>query len=65
MTYRFLRRREVEQIVGLSRSTLYVMISEGRFPKPIRIGNRAVAWSEQAIHNWMQARTDLGEADDD
>ena len=38
MDARMLRRPEVETRTGLSRSTIYAMISEGTFPKPIRSG---------------------------
>lgn len=50
---KLLRRTEVEQIVGLSRSTLYTMIQEGRFPTPVRVGARAVAWPLIEIEEWI------------
>ncbi len=56
MKSRLLRRREVESITGLSRSTIYSKISDGDFPQPVNIGSRAVAWIEREIDDWMQAR---------
>ncbi|WP_275300952.1 helix-turn-helix transcriptional regulator [Achromobacter insolitus] len=53
----FLRRRDVEEMVGLSRSTLYAMISRGEFPEPIRVGAKAVRWSSSEILTWMSERT--------
>lgn len=53
---RILRRPEVENRTGLSRSTLYAMMSEGTFPKPIRLGKRAVGWPESAIAEWLESR---------
>ena len=44
MNSRILRRPEVEHMVGLSRSTIYAMMAEGHFPKPVRLGRRAVGW---------------------
>jgi len=38
---------------GLSRSTLYLRISEGSFPKPISLGGRAVGWVEAEINAWL------------
>jgi prophage regulatory protein len=38
------RRKKVEAESGYSRSTLYLRISEGLWPKPIRLGLRAVGW---------------------
>lgn len=53
----FLRRRDVEEMVGLSRSTLYAMMSRGEFPEPIRVGAKAVRWSSREILSWMSERT--------
>jgi prophage regulatory protein len=56
MAQKVFRRREVEKVTGLSRSTLYEEIAEGRFPKPINIGTRAVAWLETEVEAWQKAR---------
>ena len=50
------RRKEVESLTGLSRSTIYAMMSAGEFPKPIRLGRRAVAWRASDIANWLSSR---------
>ena len=51
-----LRRPQVEQRTGLSRSTLYQYIKDGDFPKPVRLGLRAVGWLESDISDWIAAR---------
>jgi len=56
MTERILRRREVEARTGLSRSTLYAQMAEGAFPKPVRLGKRAVGWPEHTIAEWLESR---------
>jgi prophage regulatory protein len=56
MSERILRRREVEARTGLSRSTLYAQMAEGAFPKPVRLGKRAVGWTESAIAEWFASR---------
>jgi len=56
MDSRVLRRPEVELLVGLSRSTLYAMMAEGRFPKPVRLGRRAVGWREADLRRWLESR---------
>jgi prophage regulatory protein len=56
MTERILRRPEVEARTGLSRSTLYAQMAEGAFPKPVRLGKRAVGWTESAIAHWLAQR---------
>lgn len=56
MLDRLMRRREVEKVTGLSRPTIYVMINKGLFPRPCRIGKRAVAWRQSEIEEWMASR---------
>lgn len=51
-----LRRPAVETATGLSRSTIYDMMDRGEFPRPIRIGRRAVAWPESAVLAWLADR---------
>ena len=51
---KILRRAAVEQVTGLSRSTLYAMMAEGDFPKPVRLGKRAVGWREADIAHWLE-----------
>lgn len=53
---RFLRLSDVKKRTGLSRSTIYLNISNGTFPKNINLGLRCVAWLESEIEAWMQAR---------
>ncbi len=53
MIERILRRPDVEQMTGLSRSTIYAMKSEGNFPRPLRLGKRAVGWPANQIEEWL------------
>lgn len=53
---RILRRREVEELTGLARSTIYLHIARGEFPKPVRLGPRAVGWKEADIAVWIASR---------
>lgn len=48
-----LRLPTVKARTGLSRSTIYLRISEGRFPKPVSLGGRAVGWVEAEIAEWL------------
>jgi prophage regulatory protein len=54
-----LRRKQVEKRTGLSRSTIYLRIQEGTFPRPINLGTRAVGWLENEIEAWLVARMEL------
>lgn len=53
---RHLRRSAVEQLTGLSRSTIYDLMAKGAFPRPVRLTGRAVAWPESAIAEWLAQR---------
>jgi prophage regulatory protein len=53
---RFIRLREVMQRVGLRPTQIYQMIEENRFPRQVRVGNRAVAWVEDEIIEFQNAR---------
>jgi prophage regulatory protein len=53
MTETILRRPDVEKRCGLSRSTIYQLMTEGRFPRPVRLGKRAVGWRESDIAKWL------------
>lgn len=55
-TLRLISRKKVEQITSLSRSSIYLLMSKDRFPKPIQIGDQRVAWVEQEITNWVEDR---------
>ena len=53
---RFLRLPEVLARTGLSRSTIYVRLEQGRFPRPVSLGDRAVGWVESEIDEWISNR---------
>ena len=56
VTEKHLRRPAVEAATGLSRSTIYDMMGRGEFPRPVRIGRRAVAWPQSVIQQWLADR---------
>ncbi|AXX46524.1 DNA-binding protein [Acinetobacter baumannii] len=55
-TPRLISRKQVEQITSLSRSSIYLLMSQGRFPKPIQIGDQRVAWVIDEINEWVEDR---------
>ncbi len=61
MLEKHLRRAAVEEITGLSRSTLYALMSRGAFPKPIKLTGKAVAWPESRIDAWLAERATVGD----
>lgn len=53
---RLIRLKAVIDNTGLGRSTIYKYIAEGIFPKPVSLGDRAVAWIEGEVNDWILAR---------
>lgn len=51
-----LRLPAVKARTGLSRSTIYLRIAEGKFPRPISLGPRAVGWVEGEVIEWIGQR---------
>ncbi|MDD3576680.1 MAG: helix-turn-helix transcriptional regulator [Halothiobacillus sp.] len=51
-----LRLRDVLRICGASRSSIYLWVSAGIFPPPIKIGARAVGWRRSAVQKWLDER---------
>lgn len=50
---RILRLSTVLDRTGLSRSTLYRRMGEGRFPKQIAISQRCAGWRESEVREWL------------
>ena len=53
MIKRIYRLPDVINITGLSRSSIYLRISTNEFPKPVKLGRRAVGWPEDTIIAWQ------------
>ena len=53
---RFFRIRDVEKFTGLSRASIYRLMRESKFPRPVRLGERAVAWIIDDLEIWAENR---------
>lgn len=57
---RLIRRRELEHITGLSRSTIYDRLDarskrfDEDFPRPIKIGKSAVGWVQSEVTAYVE-----------
>lgn len=56
MNETLLRLRDVEARTGLKRSHLYGLAARGEFPKPLKLGDRASAWVESEVTEWVYSR---------
>jgi prophage regulatory protein len=57
------RLPEVLRQTGLSRSTIYEMISRGDLPRRVQLGRRAVGWMAEDVLAWIHAKIESGLAD--
>ena len=55
----FDRREALEDMLGISRSTIYRLMLDEEFPRPIKLGRRAVGWKSEDIDEWL-----LGQAEE-
>jgi prophage regulatory protein len=66
--HRFIRLNEVLSRTGYGRTSIYRKMEEGTFPKSLKLGgppkdpsifdSRAIAWVEDEIDHWIEARID-------
>ena len=57
----FVRIDELTSMIGLSKSTIYSLIEDGKFPRPKRLAKRAVGWSVEEINQWALDTEKLNE----
>lgn len=55
---RILRIEDVVAKLGVSRSSLYAWAKAESFPRPIKLGARAVGWKESTIDQWLEDRSE-------
>lgn len=55
---RILKLKEVLAKTSLGKTTLYALLKESKFPKPINLGLRAVGWIEAEVETWIQEKVD-------
>lgn len=56
MAYTILRLPAVKQRTGLSRSSIYLAMARGEFPRTIRLSPHAVGWLEADVESWIAER---------
>ena len=52
----FIRMAMVIRMTGLGRSTIYRLMAEDKFPSPVRLAKRAIAWRRTDLERWSEGR---------
>ncbi|TMN68086.1 transcriptional regulator [Pseudoalteromonas sp. S1727] len=59
---RLIKLKEVIEKTSLGRSTIYELMTDGRFPKQVSLGAKSVAWLESEVDDWIMERISEREA---
>ena len=51
-----LKRPRVQELTSLPVSTMYLYVSKGKFPAPVRLGERSVGWRLSDVQGWLDSR---------
>ena len=60
---RIMRLKEVMNTTGLGRSSIYKLMSEGRFPRSVSLHARASGWVDEEIEAWVTERIECRDRD--
>ena len=50
---RLMTVKELGELLGLDRVTIYRLRKEGRFPRPLQLGPRTIRWRQSQIQEWI------------
>ena len=53
-----LKAKQVAEEINVSVPQVYKLVSLGRFPKPIKLGERGSGWLTSEIDDWLQSKVD-------
>jgi prophage regulatory protein len=56
---KYIRFKELRKLIPLGRTTIWLMMREGRFPQSRRIGKVAMAWLESEVEDWIKERAQI------
>lgn len=56
MQHSFYRFNQLTDLIGVSKTTIYRWIDSGKFPNYIKIGDRAIGWRVDDVHEWIESR---------
>lgn len=51
-----IRMSEIIRRTGYSKAWIYKLIAQGRFPQPVKIGSRSIAFVESEVEEWVNQR---------
>jgi prophage regulatory protein len=62
MKTKFLRITDVMSVTGLAKSTIWLYVKEGKFPKQIKLSPKISVWKESDVEAWITEQIEKGVA---
>lgn len=53
--FKYLRLRDVQAVLPLSKAAIYAKVAAGQFPRPVKLGARASAWRSDHVADFMRS----------
>ena len=53
---KIIRKAQVLELVGMKSTWLHERVKAGEFPRPVRLGERAVGWRQSDVEAWLESR---------
>ncbi len=60
MDSKLLTQKQVVDLVGLSRTTIWRLERAGQFPRRLQVSTKAVRWNQSEILDWINSRPRAG-----
>jgi prophage regulatory protein len=55
-TSAILRLKQVQELTGLPRSSIYALMQRQEFPAQIKLSQKSVGWARDEIQQWIDLR---------
>jgi len=53
---KFYRVSQLVEMLNVSKSSIYLWVSQGKFPKSFKIGGGTSVWSDLDISEWIESK---------
>jgi len=64
MSLKLLTQKQVTDLIGLSRTTIWRLERAGHFPRRLQVSTKAVRWNQAEIFDWIESRPLAGGGDE-
>ena len=64
MASKLITQKQVVDLVGVSRTTIWRLERAGQFPRRVQVSTKAVRWHQAEILDWIESRPLAGGGDE-